>query len=80
MAGRLPLVPKDYDKRQFAGILQKLENRLARLEVGTPTVFTITNGSNSVTLDVAAATLAELRAFVGTLVTEMQKAGKLGKP
>lgn len=81
MGARLPLVPKDYDQKSFAGILQRIENRLDKLEaIQTPTVFTITTPSSSTTLDVATATLAQLAAFVGTLVIEMQKAGKLGKP
>lgn len=80
MGARLPLVPKDYDKAKFVRIVEAIENRLTALEsVATPTVFTITTGSNSTTLDVSTATLAQLRAFVGTLVTEMQKAGQLGK-
>lgn len=76
----IPLPPTVYDVKAFNRILQVIENRLNALSVGTPTVFTITAGSNSTSLDVSSATLGQVRAFLGTLVTEMQKAGKLGKP
>lgn len=81
MGARIPKVPEVYDKNQFIRMMATIENRFAALEaVSTPTVFTIQNGATRTTLDVSTATLAQLREFVGTLVTEMQKAGKLGKP
>lgn len=79
MAGRLPLVPKVYDDEAFANILRVIENRLNRLEASVRT-YTVTNaGADVRSLDLATATLPDALAFLGTLVRDLQAAGKLGK-
>lgn len=71
-------VPATYEPRAFQNIVRDLEGRLERLEAPVKT-YTITNGVESRSLDVGAATLAQVRAFVGTLIADLQDAGKLGK-
>lgn len=76
---RIGVIPKDYDQATMRTLFDDVETRLGRLENPLREVYTVTNGSTSRSLDVSAATLAQVRAFLGTLITDLQAAGKLGK-
>ena len=79
MARRTTAAPVRYDQRTFASILSDLEARLTKLESPGREVYTIANGSTSRSLDVSTATAGQIAAFLGTLITDLQAAGKLGK-
>lgn len=73
------LIPADSVLTTGALFAGHLDSRLINTFISTAntqTGWTVTNPSTSRTLDVAAATLAELRAVVGTLITDL-KAVKL---
>lgn len=80
MAKRPITIPKDYDQKTFSNIVHDLENRLNQLEAPVKT-YTITNppGAPVRTLNVAGASLADLKDFIGSLIADLQAVGKLGK-
>lgn len=80
MAKRQVTIPKEYDQTTFSNIIRDVESRLNKLEAPVKT-YAITNppGSPVRSLNVAAATLADVRDFLGSLIADLQAAGKLGK-
>lgn len=78
--GKRPVsIPRDYDPVTFSNIVHDFENRLIALESPVKT-YAITNAGSSVrSLDVTAATLADVKDFLASLVKDLQAAGKLGK-
>lgn len=79
MAKRPISIPKTYDPVTISNIVHDFENRLNAVESPVKT-YEITNEGAAVrTLDVTAATLADLKDFVASLVKDLQAAGKLGK-
>lgn len=80
MAKRQVTIPKDYNQDTFSNIIRDVESRLNKLEAPVKT-YAITNppGSPVRTLDVSGATLADLKDFIGSLIADLQAAGRLGK-
>ena len=76
---RLGTVPEKYDQRTFGNILEKVENRLNRLENPVRSYEVTGLGADVRSIDVSTATLADVADFVATLVMDLQAAGKLGK-
>lgn len=84
-ARREPLPEFKREHRELATLLRELremrrvlELRLAALEKPAQVGYTISNGVENRTLDVSTADAAGIAEFLGTLVTDLKSAGKLG--
>lgn len=75
-AGRIANIPDDYDAGKFRVIMQDIGARFRRLEqlVGPYSVENYTVVRN---LDMGTATAADIGNFLCTLVSDLQKAGRL---
>jgi hypothetical protein len=59
-------------------LVAALEKRLSALELPAKTGYQISNLTPQRTLDAAAGTLADVRAVLGTLITDNKTSGDLG--
>lgn len=65
--------------RAWDELCRTLETELGALRAPAgQTGYTVTNASDSRSLDVSAATLGQLRAVVGTMIADLQKKGQVG--
>lgn len=79
MAKRPILIPRDYDATTISNIVHDFENRLVALESPVKSYEITYAGGPVRSLDVTAATLADVKVFLASLVKDLQAAGKLGK-
>lgn len=77
MASRITDVPDQYDAPTWRNIMRDLVARLAKLgsSVGQ---YTVTGYTETRTLDMGSATATDIGNFVATMVSDLQKAGRLG--
>ena len=78
MTEPLPQAPVEYDRVAFDQALTSLDTRLRALERAVAVGYEVTNPVLNRSLDVSAATLGDLREVVGTLIVDLQAAGRLG--
>lgn len=72
--------PLSYDSTTFNRILQDIATRIKEERPLSPEVYAITTpGTDTRTLDVTAATLADVKAFLSTLVRDLQASGRLAR-
>lgn len=79
MAQRISDVPDQYSPRVWKQIMRDLISRLAKLEA-TVGPYTVTNFTETRTLDPTIATTADVANFIATLVNDMQNAGRFSSP
>lgn len=78
MAGpRVTNVPDKYDAQQFRQIMRDLADRFAILE-RLAGAYTVSNFTPTTSLDMVTADALDIGNFLCTLVSDLQKAGKLG--
>lgn len=76
---RLTNIPDKYDAGTFRTLVRDIESRLRRLEelVGP---YTVSNYVETRTLDMGTAGAVDIGNFLATLVSDLQKAGRLASP
>jgi hypothetical protein len=78
MAGnRISDVPDQYNAGQYRQIVRDVETRFQNLEAAV-SKYTVSNFTPTRTLNMATAGAPEIGNFLATLVSDMQKAGRLG--
>lgn len=77
--GRLTDIPNQYNARAFRAFSQDITARFAKLESAV-SVYNVTNFVVTRDLDMATATVTDIGNFLATLVSDLQNAGRLGKP
>ena len=75
---RLPHPGATYSQSDMIVLLQSVDQRLADLERIIADRYTVTNGTDQRALDVTAATLPDVARVLGTLLSDLKLAGKLG--
>lgn len=72
-----PKVPVVYDQRTFSNILDDFQRQLNKVSgrVGT---YDVSNFVETRSLDMGTATVTDIGNFLATLVSDLQKAGRLG--
>lgn len=75
---RLTDIPTEYDPRTFRNFSRDINARFAALEAAVQ-VYSVTNFTETRTLDISSATPTDMGNFLATLVFDLQNAGRLGK-
>lgn len=78
MAQRITEVPDTYISSTWRKIITDIKTRFGKLEA-TVGPYTVSNYTETRTLDMGVATAADIGNFVATLVSDLQNAGRLSK-
>lgn len=79
MVKRFTDIPEEYNARTFRNLVRDINSRFAVLEAPV-SVYNVTNFVVTRDLDMATAGAPEIGNFLATLVSDLQNAGRLGKP